>query len=158
MDRRATPGEIRRAYRARARVLHPDRHGGDERAMQKLNEAWRVLSDPARRRAYDAGLGGASARRDTGGGEPGDGAGPRGTGSAGVAADNAFPAPGPGSGDALALVPAALVGAAVAVGALGVVMASPAALVLAFVLVLVALSAFVVTPILILRRDRRRLR
>ena len=48
--------EIHAAYRARARVLHPDRTAGDDRAMQELNEAWRVLRDPARRRAYDRSL------------------------------------------------------------------------------------------------------
>lgn len=57
----ATPEQVRRAYRDRARELHPDGHaGGPEaalddarRAMQDLNEAWRVLRDPDRRAAYD---------------------------------------------------------------------------------------------------------
>lgn len=44
--------EIQRAYRALARRSHPD-FGGDESAMARLNEAWHVLSDPARRAAYD---------------------------------------------------------------------------------------------------------
>lgn len=57
---------IRRAYRQRAREVHPDRlstsspgHPHVERpgqAMQELNEAWRVLGDPARRAVYDQSL------------------------------------------------------------------------------------------------------
>jgi hypothetical protein len=54
--------DLRRAYVRRARALHPDRHIGDDpgraaaaaRAMQEVNEAWRVLRDPAARAAYDA--------------------------------------------------------------------------------------------------------
>jgi hypothetical protein len=57
----ASTEEIRVAYRSLARRLHPDRLGdasGPERAlaerrMREVNEAWSVLSDPARRRAYD---------------------------------------------------------------------------------------------------------
>jgi hypothetical protein len=61
---RATPEELRQAYRDRARVLHPDRQlarDGRETdalgaAMRELNEAWRVLRDPAGRAAYDRSL------------------------------------------------------------------------------------------------------
>jgi curved DNA-binding protein CbpA len=51
---------LHRAYRSRARQLHPDASGampGGEEAMRRLNVAWSVLRDPARRAAYDAGLG-----------------------------------------------------------------------------------------------------
>jgi curved DNA-binding protein CbpA len=44
---------IRSAYRALARVHHPDA-GGDERRMMTINEAWRVLGREEKRRAYDA--------------------------------------------------------------------------------------------------------
>ena len=58
----ATTGELRRAYRARASTLHPDRSAGrsaaeieaDTAELARLNEAWRVLSDPGRRARYDA--------------------------------------------------------------------------------------------------------
>lgn len=58
----ADPGEIRRAYVALARRFHPDAHGGRspaerahaDRRMRDVNAAWSALSDPARRRAYDA--------------------------------------------------------------------------------------------------------
>ena len=52
----ATHEEIRVAYHEKARQLHPDRVGEQEdarRAMQDVNEAWRVLGDAGRRAAYD---------------------------------------------------------------------------------------------------------
>jgi hypothetical protein len=50
--------EIQRAYRLLALRLHPDvAPDADPSAMAAINGAWAVLSDPARRRAYDAGLG-----------------------------------------------------------------------------------------------------
>jgi len=55
----ASPDELRDAYRALARRLHPDRvadpsarRSADDR-MAKVNEAWRVLGDPDLRAAYD---------------------------------------------------------------------------------------------------------
>jgi curved DNA-binding protein CbpA len=48
----ATLGEIRRAYRKAAFAAHPDR-GGSDRLMQRINEAWEVLGNEDRRRAYD---------------------------------------------------------------------------------------------------------
>ena len=55
--RTATHAEIRSAYRRLAQRLHPDTHGGVVSAeMVAINEAWRVLSDTGRRRAYDATL------------------------------------------------------------------------------------------------------
>jgi curved DNA-binding protein CbpA len=53
----ASGEDLHRAYRDRARVLHPDHRGGaDDAAMQELNAAWAVLSDPVRRREYDRSL------------------------------------------------------------------------------------------------------
>ncbi|MGC2856505.1 DnaJ domain-containing protein [Novispirillum sp. DQ9] len=53
----ATAEVIKAAYRRRAKDLHPDRNprpdARDE--FQRLGEAYRTLSDPARRAAYDAG-------------------------------------------------------------------------------------------------------
>ena len=57
----AAPDEIRRAFRIRARFVHPDRHREESKAVQNdaerqfklLNEAHEVLSDAQRREAYD---------------------------------------------------------------------------------------------------------
>jgi hypothetical protein len=48
----ASRADIHRAYLALARRHHPDA-GGDEAAMRRVNQAWAVLSDTARRRRYD---------------------------------------------------------------------------------------------------------
>jgi hypothetical protein len=48
----ATPAEVRAAYRAAARDHHPDA-GGDPARMRAVNVAWAVLGDPVRRAAYD---------------------------------------------------------------------------------------------------------
>ena len=54
--RTASPAEIRDAYRRLARQHHPDSAAGrDAEAMTAINEAYRVLGDPARRATYDAG-------------------------------------------------------------------------------------------------------
>jgi curved DNA-binding protein CbpA len=53
--------DVRRAYLDRAREAHPDRHidadgpqrAEAERRMREVNEAWRVLGNPRRRRRYD---------------------------------------------------------------------------------------------------------
>jgi DnaJ domain len=57
----ASHDDVRRAYIERAREAHPDRHidassavrADNERRMQQVNEAWRVLGNPRRRRRYD---------------------------------------------------------------------------------------------------------
>ena len=49
----ASHDEIHRAWVELARRHHPDR-GGDPAAMRRVNEAWSVVGDPARRRAWDA--------------------------------------------------------------------------------------------------------
>jgi molecular chaperone DnaJ len=52
VDPRADTDTVRRAYRDLARRHHPD-FGGDARQMASINDAWHVLSDPARRDGYD---------------------------------------------------------------------------------------------------------
>lgn len=88
VDPSASPAEVRQAYVARARVLHPDRLQGlpageaaqVARAMQDVNEAWRVLRTPSGRAHYDAQLAARSAPaaappRPAGGAGGWDGAG-----------------------------------------------------------------------------------
>jgi DnaJ domain len=80
----ATDAEIRAAYRTRARASHPD-HAGSTGDMAAVNEAWRVLGDPARRAAYDRALAaGRSFATGAGGkGGPGGHGGPGGDGGRG---------------------------------------------------------------------------
>jgi hypothetical protein len=53
----ASVDEIRRAYRARMRALHPDvneNSANESQRLTELNTAWKILSSPQLRRAYDA--------------------------------------------------------------------------------------------------------
>ena len=52
----ATPAEIRAAYRRLAKKLHPDHYEAGSQPFLALQEAYAVLSDPDRRRAYDRSL------------------------------------------------------------------------------------------------------
>ncbi len=57
VDRNATTEEIKAAYRKLARKYHPDVNPGDKEAEKKfkeINEAYQVLSDPEKRKKYDA--------------------------------------------------------------------------------------------------------
>jgi molecular chaperone DnaJ len=56
VDRSASDGEIKRAFRNLARELHPDVNAHDPEAEEKFKEAaeaYEVLSDPQRRETYD---------------------------------------------------------------------------------------------------------
>ena len=69
VDRKASDEEIKKAYRPLARDNHPDRNPGDEAAEERFKEiqgAYDTLSDPEKRREYDAG-GSSDARNFAGG-------------------------------------------------------------------------------------------
>lgn len=57
VDRNATADEIKKSYRRQALEWHPDKHKNNkeaaERRFKEINEAYQVLSDPEKRRAYD---------------------------------------------------------------------------------------------------------
>jgi DnaJ-class molecular chaperone len=57
VNREASPKKIKEAYRSLAFQYHPDRNGSSADAlehMKMINEAYAVLSDPAKRRRYDS--------------------------------------------------------------------------------------------------------
>lgn len=74
VERDASDGDIKRAFRRAAQKHHPDvdASSGSEERFKELNEAYRVLSDRQRRAAYDmfghAGVDGSSATGEPFGG------------------------------------------------------------------------------------------
>src|SRR5438552_13527510 len=58
VEREATLEDIKRAYKRLARRFHPDINPGDRMAamqFRQIADAYETLSDPDRRRRYDAG-------------------------------------------------------------------------------------------------------
>jgi curved DNA-binding protein CbpA len=79
IDRTASAGEIRVAYRALVARYHPDRHQGNpledlaSERMAEINQAYDLLSDPVRRSTFDRhGFAPAGATATPDGGETGD--------------------------------------------------------------------------------------
>ena len=56
ISEQATDEMIKAAYRKLVKKCHPDAHPGDQECEERfrtVSEAYRILSDPERRRAYD---------------------------------------------------------------------------------------------------------
>lgn len=72
VSKSASADEIKRAFRKKAHEYHPDKNGGSAEKFKEANEAYQVLSDDSKRKAYDTygnnweaasqGFGGFSAR------------------------------------------------------------------------------------------------
>ena len=53
---KATPEEIKKAYRKLAKTHHPDANRGNPKAAERfkeIGEAYSILSDPKKRKQYD---------------------------------------------------------------------------------------------------------
>ncbi|XP_015687705.1 dnaJ homolog subfamily C member 7 isoform X1 [Protobothrops mucrosquamatus] len=63
VDKNASEDEIKKAYRKRALMHHPDRHSGasaeiqkeEEKKFKEVGEAFTILSDPKKKARYDSG-------------------------------------------------------------------------------------------------------
>jgi hypothetical protein len=157
----ASHDEVRRAYLREARRHHPDSHVGsgpeilDEarRRMTQVNAAWSVLGDPAQRRAYDTEI----RRRPTRAArtpepEPDDlhpdypeWFEPDETPTAYLEEDPDDGRRGPA--DVAVFVPVGLVAVAAGLFGAGIMLGSPGMFSLSFVLLPVALVAFLAMPL-----------
>jgi molecular chaperone DnaJ len=60
VEKKATPEQIKKAYRKLARQYHPDRNPDDKQAearFKEISQAHDVLGDPEKRKQYDSGSG-----------------------------------------------------------------------------------------------------
>src|SRR3989344_842576 len=53
VNKSANADEIKRAFRKTAHECHPDKQGGNNEKFKEANEAYQVLSDDSKRKAYD---------------------------------------------------------------------------------------------------------
>jgi len=53
VSKSATKDEIKKAFREKAHLYHPDKPGGDEKKFKEINEAYQVLGNDEKRQQYD---------------------------------------------------------------------------------------------------------
>ncbi len=53
VSRNATKEEIKKAFRKKAHLYHPDKNGGDGEKFKEINEAYQVLGDDQKKAQYD---------------------------------------------------------------------------------------------------------
>jgi DnaJ family protein A protein 2 len=53
VSKTASPQEIKKGFRKKSLIFHPDRPTGDEVNFKEINQAYEVLSDPETRKKYD---------------------------------------------------------------------------------------------------------
>jgi molecular chaperone DnaJ len=71
VDKKATPEQIKKAYRKLARQYHPDRNPDNKQAEERFKEVSQandVIGDPEKRKQYDSGTGSFAAGGGPGGG------------------------------------------------------------------------------------------
>ncbi len=167
----ADPAEIRRAYVALARRFHPDAHAGRspaerdhaDRRMRDVNEAWSALSDPGRRKAYDATLDRARPAPPTRPRPAGKGWTPRadddrwmGDYAGWRAETDLLPPDPPGPRRPVRLLPAAVLAVGGLVAVVGLVLNARPVLAVAFMLAGISLALWIWLPLVELARSRSR--
>jgi len=53
ISKNATSDEIKKAFRKKSLICHPDKHTGNAEEFKKINEAYQTLSDEHKKRVYD---------------------------------------------------------------------------------------------------------